>query len=58
MEKKLYVIGIGPGAREQMTIRADQILRECEVIAGYTVYADLVRGYYPDAEFVTTPIRL
>ncbi|MGN0986482.1 MAG: precorrin-3B C(17)-methyltransferase [Otoolea sp.] len=57
MEKKLYVIGIGPGAREQMTIRADQILRECEVIAGYTVYADLVRGYYPDAEFVTTPMR-
>lgn len=37
-EKKLYVIGIGPGAREQMTVRADRILRESQVIIGYTVY--------------------
>lgn len=57
MKKQLYVIGIGPGAREQMTIRADRLLKECEVIAGYTVYADLVRGYYPDAEFITTAMR-
>lgn len=40
-EKKLYVIGIGPGAREQMTVRADRILRESQVIIGYTVYVDL-----------------
>ena len=33
-EKKLYVIGIGPGAREQMTVRADRILRESQVIIG------------------------
>ena len=57
MKKQLYVIGIGPGVREQMTIRADRVLQECEVIAGYTVYADLVRGYYPDAEFITTAMR-
>ena len=57
MEKKLYVVGIGPGAREQMTIRADRVLRECRVIAGYTVYADLVRQDYPDAEYITTPMR-
>lgn len=57
MKKQLYVIGIGPGSREQMTIRADRLLQGCEVIAGYTVYADLVRGYYPDAEFITTAMR-
>ena len=46
-EKKLYVIGIGPGAREQMTVRADRILRESQVIIGYTVYVDLVKEFYP-----------
>ena len=57
MEKRLYVVGIGPGAREQMTIRADRVLRECRVIVGYTVYADLVREDYPEAEYITTPMR-
>ena len=56
-EKKLYVIGIGPGAREQMTVRADRILRESQVVIGYTVYVDLVKEFYPQAEFLTTPMR-
>lgn len=57
MEKKLYVVGIGPGSRDQMTIQADRILRNSEVIAGYTVYTDLVKAHYPEAEYVTTPMR-
>lgn len=56
-EKYLYVIGIGPGDRDQMTIRADRILKESQVIIGYTVYVDLVKEYYPQAEFLTTPMR-
>ncbi|WP_125140190.1 precorrin-3B C(17)-methyltransferase [Clostridium transplantifaecale] len=54
---KLYVVGIGPGAYEQMTIRAEQALNECSVIAGYTVYIDLLRGHFPDKELLTTPMR-
>ena len=56
-ENRLYVIGIGPGDREHMTIHADRILRECQVIIGYTVYVDLVKKYYPQAIFLTTPMR-
>ena len=41
--KKIYVVGIGPGAYEQMTIRAAKALESCDVIIGYTVYVDLVR---------------
>ena len=37
-----------------MTFRADEVLRKCDVILGYTVYADLVRDMYPDKKFVTT----
>ncbi|WP_077610521.1 precorrin-3B C(17)-methyltransferase [Clostridium sp. Marseille-P2415] len=54
---KLYVVGIGPGSYEDMTIRAVKALEESQVIVGYTVYADLVRKHFPDKEFMTTPMR-
>lgn len=55
--KKIYVVGIGPGAYEQMTIRAVKVLENCEVIIGYTVYVDLVREHFAGKEFLTTPMK-
>lgn len=58
MEKhKIYVVGIGPGEYEKMTIQAAQVLKSCDVIVGYTVYVDLVREHFGDKEFLTTPMR-
>ena len=54
--KKLFVVGIGPGNIEDMTIRAHRILSECDVIAGYTVYCDLVRPFFADKEYLSTPM--
>ncbi len=54
---KLYVAGIGPGDYESMTIKARRILRECDVIIGYTVYVELIEQYFPDKEYFTTPMR-
>nr|WP_294465206.1 precorrin-3B C(17)-methyltransferase [uncultured Sellimonas sp.] len=56
MEKKVYVIGIGPGAYEEMTIRAVRAMEACEVIIGYTVYVDLVKEHFPGKTFLTTPM--
>ena len=53
---KLTVVGIGPGDYENMTVRADRALQECQVVVGYHVYVDLVRARYPDKEFLTTPM--
>ena len=53
---KLTVVGIGPGDYENMTVRADRALRECQVIVGYHVYVDLVKDRYPNKEFLTTPM--
>lgn len=53
---KIYIVGIGPGCHEDMTLRADKALGESDVIAGYTVYVDLVRDYYSDKEFISTPM--
>lgn len=54
--KRLYVVGIGPGAYEQMTIKAVKVLEECQLVVGYTVYIDLIRSYFPHKEMVTTPM--
>lgn len=54
---KIFVIGIGPGAYEQMTMKAFRALESCDTIIGYTVYIDLVKEYFPGKEFLTTPMR-
>ncbi len=54
---KIYVVGIGPGSYENMTQRAQQALRESDVIVGYTVYVDLVKEHFPDKKMLTTPMR-
>ncbi|MCQ2501936.1 MAG: precorrin-3B C(17)-methyltransferase [Lachnospiraceae bacterium] len=53
----IYVVGIGPGAYEKMTIEAAEALRSCDCIVGYTVYIDLVKDHFPGKEFLTTPMR-
>ena len=43
MEKKIYVVGIGPGNSEYMTPQARTAIEDSEVVVGYTLYVDLVR---------------
>ena len=54
---KVYVVGIGPGAKDHMTVRAAKVLSECQVIVGYTVYIDLIKEEYPDKICLSTPMR-
>ena len=54
---KIYVTGLGPGAADQMTIRARKVLERCPVIIGYTVYIDLIRDEFPDKTYLSTPMR-
>lgn len=55
--KKLFVVGLGPGAEAQMTARARAVLAEADVLCGYTVYVDLVAPLYPGKSILTTPMR-
>ena len=54
---KIYVVGIGPGEYEQMTLKAIHALEASDVIIGYTVYVDLVREHFAGKEFMTTPMK-
>lgn len=55
-EKRLYVVGIGPGDYEQMTMKAAGALNRSRIVVGYTVYVDLVREHFPGKEYLTTPM--
>lgn len=55
--KMIQVVGIGPGSYEDMTLRAIHALEQCDTIVGYTVYVELVREYFPEKTFLTTPMK-
>lgn len=55
--KRLYVVGIGPGSYEKMTQEAVTVLRTCEVIAGYTVYVELLKEQFPEKEYIITGMK-
>ncbi|WP_343256389.1 precorrin-3B C(17)-methyltransferase, partial [Ligaoa zhengdingensis] len=54
---KCYVVGLGPGAFSQMTPRAVQAIEESDVLAGYTVYVDLIKDHFPGKEVLSTPMK-
>jgi len=54
---KLYVVGLGPGGADGMTVRAKDAIEKSDVIVGYTVYIDLIRDLFPDKAYLSTPMR-
>lgn len=53
----LYVVGIGPGDYQNMTLEAEAVLKESEVITGYTVYVNLIREHFPGKEYIVTGMK-
>lgn len=56
-KKEIRIVGMGPGDVSMMTKEAETALKDADVIVGYTVYVDLIKKYFPDKEFLTTPMR-
>ena len=54
--KKLTVVGIGPGSYDGMTVGAVKALENADLIVGYTTYCDLIKPYFPDKNFLSTPM--
>ena len=57
MKRIIYVVGMGPGDQKGMTGEAKEVLTDCDVIVGYTTYAELLKPYFPDKTYVTTAMR-
>lgn len=54
---EIVIVGMGPGDVSMMTKEAENALRESDIIVGYTVYVDLIKKYFPEKKFLTTPMR-
>lgn len=54
--KKLTVAGIGAGNYEGLTVAAVRVLEAADVIVGYTVYCDLMKPYFKDKTWISTPM--
>ena len=53
----LYVVGIGAGSQDGMTIAAHQTIISSELIVGYTKYVELLKEYFPEKEYASTGMK-
>ncbi len=53
----LYVVGIGAGSREGMTIAAQQAVECSELVVGYTKYVELLREHFPEKNYASTGMK-
>lgn len=54
---KLYVIGIGPGGRDDMTLRSLDTIKKCDVVVGYTFYIELIKDLLEGKEVIQTGMK-
>lgn len=54
---KIYVVGIGPGNMEDISVRAYKVLKNVDVIAGYITYIDLVKNEFKEKEFYVSGMK-
>ncbi|MCD7821226.1 MAG: precorrin-3B C(17)-methyltransferase [Clostridiales bacterium] len=54
---KLYIVGLGPGGGQDLTLRARDALAESDLLVGYTTYIDLIKADFPGKPTLSTPMR-
>lgn len=54
---KIYVVGLGPGNKENMTFRAYDVLKNSDIIIGYKTYIDLIEGMFPDKKIIKSYMK-
>lgn len=53
----IYVVGIGPGSKDMMTIEAIKAIENADVIVGYKTYINLIDEFIEDKEVVSNGMR-
>ncbi len=53
----VYAVGIGPGDPEYMTPQAKQVIADCEVVVGYTMYLNLIPELLYGKKVVSTGMK-
>lgn len=53
----LYIVGIGPGDPDHMSLRAHDVFKQVDTVAGYTTYLDLIRPLVAGKEIISTTMK-
>ncbi|MEN8904350.1 MAG: precorrin-3B C(17)-methyltransferase [Clostridiales bacterium] len=53
----IYIIGIGPGENIQITPKAQEAIKNSDVIVGYSVYIDLIKDLIKGKEIIQTAMK-
>jgi precorrin-3B C17-methyltransferase len=54
---KLYVVGIGPGGLEHITVKAMRAIEESEVVVGYKFYIELIKELIEGKKVISTGMK-
>lgn len=50
----IYIVGIGPGGLGHLTIKAKEIIENCDIVVGYKTYIDLIAPLIKGKEVFST----
>ena len=53
----IYVVGIGPGSKDTMTLEAIKAIEDSEAIVGYKTYIKLIEEFIQDKEIIQNGMR-
>lgn len=54
---KIYVVGMGPGNKENMTFRAYKAMEDADIIIGHKTYISLVEEIFPNKKMVKSAMK-
>jgi len=54
---KLYVVGIGPGGLDNLTYKAAEVIKKCQVVVGYKFYIELVKDIIVGKKIISTGMK-
>ena len=57
MKGKIFVVGTGPGFEEYLSLRAIEVLKQCDVVVGYKTYIALIEKLIEGKEIVSSGMR-
>jgi len=53
----LHIVGIGPGNKENMTLRAIEVIEKSDVVVGYELYLHLIEEMLDGKEVISTQMQ-
>lgn len=57
MKHNIYIVGMGPGAEEQMSRTGDRRAGRKQCVVGYPVYLKLLGERFKEKELLSTPMK-